>query len=86
MFDIKHNFLCNREKIKRKVTFDFFWLTFDFSDLRLIFGTYVWFLIFVQQGKSQTFKVKTSNQGTVTIHNYKCMFIGRSAVAFVIFS
>ena len=28
----------------------FFWLTFDFSDLRLIFGTYVWFLIFVQQG------------------------------------
>ena len=28
----------------------FCWLTFDLSDLRLIFGTYVWFLIFVQQG------------------------------------
>ena len=34
MFDIKHNFLCDREKIKRKVTFDFF-------DLRLIFLTCV---------------------------------------------
>ena len=39
-----------QKKIKRKVTFDFFWLTFDFSDLRLIFGTCVWFLIFEQQG------------------------------------
>ena len=37
MFDIKHNFLCNREKIERKVTFDLFDL--HFSDLRLIFGS-----------------------------------------------